>query len=440
MTHEHEMEADLVRAAAVQKALDTALLAMPQISSLEDAAQTLCDALSGLPAIDLVAVFELRGQHEVVTVGLHAPPDFLRRHGSPSRRDAGIHERAHLGPWVEAWVPAAKVGAWGRALTRMGTLATSFWPITLGNRAVGVVAVATADERLAGLFLAKGPRVLDLGTTPSALLAERLQARAWTNALRRSLAHVLAEKAFHPVYQPIVDLESREIVGFEALTRFDYGRDPDQCFADAWSVGLGPDLEIATLQAAVLAAKNLPSGKQLNLNISPLLLADPGRLGGALRSADRPLALEITEHDLIGDYPAVRGAVRGLGSGVRLAVDDAGAGIANFSHIVELRPDFVKLDISLVHGVSSNLARQALVVGMRHFSRTAGCRLVAEGIETEEDATTLRDLGVEFGQGYLFGRPARVEQWGVRGSPRAPDGSPTSAEPPQRNRASGWQR
>ena len=118
--------------------------------------------------------------------------------------------------------------------------------------------------------------------------------------------------------------------------------------------------------------------------------------------------LEITEHDAVADYPAVREAVRSFGPNVRLAVDDAGAGIANFGHIVELRADFVKLDISLVRGVNVNLGRQALVVAMRHFARTAGCRLVAEGVETDDEARALKQLGVEFAQGYLFGRPEPV--------------------------------
>ena len=118
--------------------------------------------------------------------------------------------------------------------------------------------------------------------------------------------------------------------------------------------------------------------------------------------------LEITEHDAVADYASLREAVRSLGPNVRLAVDDAGAGIANFSHIVELSADFVKLDISLVRGVNVNLGRQALVVAMRHFARTAGCRLVAEGVETEDEARALTQLGVEFAQGYLFGRPEPV--------------------------------
>jgi EAL domain-containing protein (putative c-di-GMP-specific phosphodiesterase class I) len=214
-----------------------------------------------------------------------------------------------------------------------------------------------------------------------------------------------------PVFQPIVDLESGEHVGYEALTRFESGQRPDLCFADAWSVGLGADLEIATLEMAVAAARDLPAGRWLDLNVSPRLLADPERLRDALLTAQRPLVLEITEHDAIDNYGPVREAVRGLGHDARLAVDDAGAGVANFGHIIELRPDFVKLDISLVRGVNANLGRQAMVVGMRHFSRTAGCRLIAEGVETEEEARTLTGLGVEFGQGYLFGRPEPVDAW-----------------------------
>jgi hypothetical protein len=98
--------------------------------------------------------------------------------------------------------------------------------------------------------------------------------------------------------------------------------------------------------------------------------------------------------------------VRSLGNDIRLAVDDAGAGVANFGHIVELGPDFVKLDNGLIRRVNGNLGRQALVVGMRHFARTAGCRLIAEWIETEAEARTLIQLGVKFGQGYGTGGPS----------------------------------
>jgi EAL domain-containing protein (putative c-di-GMP-specific phosphodiesterase class I) len=255
-----------------------------------------------------------------------------------------------------------------------------------------------------------------------------MHARREERDLRHALEDVLAARSFHPVFQPIVDLETGDTMGYEALTRFDSGQRPDLCFADAWSVGLGPELELATLEAAVAAARDLPAGTWLDLNVSPRLLADPGHLREILWSADRALVLEVTEHELVGDYPALREAVRALGNDVRLAVDDAGAGVANFGHIVELAPAFVKLDISLIRRVNANMGRQAMVVGMRHFSRTAGCRLIAEGIETEDEAATLRALGVEFGQGYWLGRPEAVEHWTAA---RAPAPEPSKLTLPQ---------
>jgi EAL domain-containing protein (putative c-di-GMP-specific phosphodiesterase class I) len=116
--------------------------------------------------------------------------------------------------------------------------------------------------------------------------------------------------------------------------------------------------------------------------------------------------LELSEQDKVDDYKAVRGALEALGPGVRLAVDDAGAGEANLAHIVELRADFVKLDAGLVRGIDTDVVRRALIVGLQHFADQSGCMLIAEGIETDAELRTLRDLKVSFGQGYLLGRPA----------------------------------
>lgn len=226
-----------------------------------------------------------------------------------------------------------------------------------------------------------------------------------------AVSAILRARDFRPVFQPIVDLGSGAVVGYEALTRFASGQRPDLCFADAWSVNLGVELELATLEAAVIAAKDLPVGRWLDLNVSPRLVLDSERLRSILWAANRPIVLEVTEHQAIDDYDLVRRAVRDQGHNIRLAVDDAGAGVANFGHIIELRPDFVKLDIGLVRKVDSNVGRQAIVVGLGHFSRMAGCRLIAEGIETAEEAAMLAALGVEFGQGYLFGHGEPVEAW-----------------------------
>jgi EAL domain-containing protein (putative c-di-GMP-specific phosphodiesterase class I) len=114
----------------------------------------------------------------------------------------------------------------------------------------------------------------------------------------------------------------------------------------------------------------------------------------------------VTEHVAIEDYGAFRTAVKSLGSRVRVSVDDAGAGFASFRHILELRPDFVKLDIGLVREIDHDDVRQALVAGIVYFARKSGCQLIAEGIETTGERDQLRTLGVDLGQGYLLGRPA----------------------------------
>ncbi len=211
-----------------------------------------------------------------------------------------------------------------------------------------------------------------------------------------------------PVFQPIVDIVRDKVVGFEALTRFADGAEPEAFFAAAAAAGLGVELEIATLQAALAASKALPSGAWLSVNASPDLIVSEGRLRPMLAEVDRRIVIEITEHADIADYPAFRAVMAALGPRTRFAVDDAGAGFASLRHILELRPAFVKLDRWLVAGLDSDEARQAMIAGMRHFARQTGCRLIAEGIETDREIEVLRSLDVHLGQGYALGRPQAV--------------------------------
>jgi EAL domain-containing protein (putative c-di-GMP-specific phosphodiesterase class I) len=126
-------------------------------------------------------------------------------------------------------------------------------------------------------------------------------------------------------------------------------------------------------------------------------------VGQLIRASHRPLVLELTEHVAIDDYRLVRKALAKLGD-VEIAVDDAGAGYASLRHILELRPAFAKLDISLVRGIDNDELRQAIAAGFGYFALRTGCRLVAEGVESQDEADTLRRLGIELAQGYLFGR------------------------------------
>ena len=411
-----EAQADAQLETRIRVVLAESLHGIPEEASVVEAAQAICDQLATLAFVDTASVQVFLGDRGVQIIAQAAPAGYPVPVGThlPPLRAAIVRERARIGPWAE-YVSEDPADGWMPGTIVAGVKALAFGPISHGDHVEGVLLIGTLDEHFARTLVEKMPGIISSSTTLSALLGQRLHVVRGEVELRDAVAAILAERAFHPVFQPIVDLEGGAVVGFEALTRFDSGQRPDLCFADAWSVGHGAEMELATLAAAVEAGKRLAPGAWLDLNVSPRLLADPARLRAILRDADRPIVLEVTEHDVIEDYDAVRDTIAGLGDDIRLAVDDAGAGIANFSHIIDLRPDFVKLDISLVRRVNANLGRQAMVVGMRHFSRTAGCRLIAEGVEVIEEARTLTSLGVEFAQGYLFGRPEPAEVWAVAG-------------------------
>ena len=170
-------------------------------------------------------------------------------------------------------------------------------------------------------------------------------------------------------------------------------------------MGLGLELERATLAAAIEAAHRLPHRVWLQINVSPALVLEHEPLRTIVATSRRRLVLEVTEHVAIGDYPTFRAALARLGPRIGLAVDDAGAGYASLRHILELAPTFVKLDRSVVEGVDTDPARQAMVAGLRHFAQETGCRLIAEGVETEPELQALIGQGVRLAQGYLLGRP-----------------------------------
>ncbi len=433
VTELRSVQADLALEAGFRHVLGAAIQAIAPASTLEQAAQTVCDALTTVPGVDFTAVGAFLGADDAVVIASHAPDGFPLRVGDhlPAHRSSRLWSHALNGPWAEPWVSTPDDSSWGQQLDRVGLRAFAFGPIVHGDHIDGGVVIGTRDPTFAATLVEKMPSLVDVSTTPSALLAERLHAYRASVELRHSVASVIEQRGFQPVFQPIIELRSGEIVGYEALTRFDSGDRPDRVFAHARDLGLGLELELATLRAAVDASRSLPSGRWLDLNVSPALLGQPDSLREIVGRAGRPIVLEITEHDVVDDYQALREAVREVGGDVRLAVDDAGAGIANFGHIVELRAHFVKLDISLVRGVNANLGRQALVVAMRHFARTAGCRLVAEGVETEDEARALTQLGVEFGQGYWFGRPlpAPSSGGGVRIGRRLSDQPAPMQEP-----------
>jgi EAL domain-containing protein (putative c-di-GMP-specific phosphodiesterase class I)/ActR/RegA family two-component response regulator len=211
------------------------------------------------------------------------------------------------------------------------------------------------------------------------------------------------------VFQPIVELASGSVVGVEALARFDDDppRSPDVWFGEAATVGVAAELEVAAATVALRGLDALPAEQYLAINVSPATLRS-GMLGRALdgRSLGR-VVIELTEHHVVDDYRVVDERMSELrGRGARLAVDDTGAGFASLKHILKLAPDIIKLDLQLTRDVDSDPAKRALTAALVRFAADIGALITAEGIETAAELGALRDLGIEYGQGYYLGRPA----------------------------------
>lgn len=223
------------------------------------------------------------------------------------------------------------------------------------------------------------------------------------------LRDLLDAQRYTIVYQPIIKLEPHGLVGYEALARFPVEpvRTPDQWFSEAAEIGLQEELELAVLRKALQVVEHLPADVYLSLNVSPDTILK-GSLVQALEAyPPERLMLEITEHASISDYARVTTELAPLRrQGLRLAVDDAGAGFASFRHILNLKPDVIKLDFSLIHHIDSDRNRRALAAALIRFAEETGSKVVAEGVETEAELQTLRELNVNKVQGYLLGRPA----------------------------------
>ncbi len=407
MERGHEREAHASVLAQERAVVATAVGRLRTGGTVETIAAAIARLVLGLPGLDMAAIllFELDGRATPVGLAPDSGP-VPRRHSVPLPRSRALRKRSLRGPWVEPWKPSDE-DPLNHLIRDLEIGVLGYAQIRSGDDQLGILAVGAAGPSGELAVTERLPALVEFAGLAGALLGSSVAARLEYRSARADIRSVIQGGGFRPVFQPIVDLATRTTVGYEALTRFRDGVPPDERFAAATAVGLGPELELATLAAALQAAAGLPAGQWLNINVSPALALDGGALRALLRDQDRPIVCEVTEHTAIDDYDAFRAAVARLG-GVQIAVDDAGAGFANFRHILELRPEFVKLDRSLVAGIDGDPFRQALVAGMRHFAMSVGCSLIAEGIETEEEMATLVGLQIALGQGYLLGRPEPV--------------------------------
>lgn len=237
---------------------------------------------------------------------------------------------------------------------------------------------------------------------------------------RREIERVLAGGASRAVCQPIVSLGTAEVLGYEALTRPDAVEplnSPAHFLAAANHHGLAAEVDDAWRNAAVSRfGPVLDRGHLLFVNCSPSSLVGGQMRATALQTMVRRhgieperVVIEITEEQAIEDFDQMRRILSGFRSyGFLLAIDDAGAGQSSLQSTVELRPNFVKLDRWLSRDIEFDRARRSMVEAITGFAHQMRARVVAEGIETPEQIEAFIELGVDFGQGFVLGKPAAL--------------------------------
>jgi diguanylate cyclase (GGDEF)-like protein len=356
-------------------------------------------------------------------VGMRIPLD-----GVESLRQPVRLRRAYFGPAAAAdalrrlTTDSALAKILPNALDEANVLAV---PVTAGDRVVAVLSVwgpgclpslepilETVSAMLAmAWFTAPHPTVQRLETHRSSASSD--------TELRSSIESLLVSGGIVSAVQPILRLTNDTVIGYEALARYpplEGVGTPDQLFASAATLNMQSAVDRACMIAALRTASNIGEA-DLFVNVLIGTLVDQHAVAAldkaVLESHADPasIVLEFSEREPVADLALLQRIAAELRArGFRIAVDDAGAGHASMRVIAELRPEFIKLDRSLIQAIDSDRARRALVVALLSFSGHIGARVIAEGIETARERETLQSLGVQFGQGWLLGRPVLTSQ------------------------------
>jgi EAL domain-containing protein (putative c-di-GMP-specific phosphodiesterase class I)/DNA-binding NarL/FixJ family response regulator len=386
-----------------RRRLAAMLSALPREAPLLALAADLTERLPAALTVDGVAIvtFERGSSRAIASSGA------LRHRFPPTKlvaQELGgeIAHQAATGPWLAT--PTVRRGAGGQDLQ------LAFVPFSLATGAppIGCLVYGIQVTAASGPLSHRLADLIDATDLIVASLRPAIEHAETTNAAILDLRRVISRRRFDIYLQPISRLDDGVVIGVEALTRFADGARPDIRFAEAARLGLGAALERATLTAAIETAAALPPQVALSVNISPDVLQHDRSIRDIIARAERPVIIELTEHERIDDYDAVRAAFARLGPNTRLAVDDAGSGYASMRHILSLQPSFVKLDMAWVRGIQHDPVRRSLVSGLAYFAGATGCQLIAEGIESEDERSALLELGVQLGQGFLLGRPAPI--------------------------------
>ncbi len=264
-----------------------------------------------------------------------------------------------------------------------------------------------------------GPQFLDAPEQPVLLVESRAVLRR--RRFHRAKAHLLLSALRHRALELGDQAVFLQVDSYDEALRQVEGA-PDVCFAEAHSVGLGHRLELLALERA---AEHLAvTSGYVAMNVSPGTLLRPQCAALLERLPLDRVLLELSEHDEVEDYAGLEAVLQPLrAAGLRLAVDDVGAGFSSLRHIVQTSPDVLKLDRSIIDGVAADPVLRTLVQALVGFAHGCGATVVAEGIETAEDAAALLELAVDLGQGWHFGRPGPASSLDGSAPP------PATAEP-----------
>lgn len=310
---------------------------------------------------------------------------------------------------IQRALPAAARRRVERASTDLDTVLLQtrhLFALELAPQAVAALRAGLEDAlRIVDDMTGGGSEDPELAARHAAASQLALDVRAVVQAAERLEMHL----------QPIVALNKplSTPTGYEALARFQTTpyEAPTAWFERAAHAGLQLELELSCVRAALDHLPTLSGSTYLAVNASPetLVSNEFARLIDGV-DANR-IVVEVTEHEVVREYDMLLCAIGELRKrGVRLAVDDAGAGFASFRHVVELSPEIIKLDIHLIRGINADHNRTALVRSLVSFAADVGATLIAEGVETQDDLLTLRDAQVPLGQGHLFAHPGPPPQ------------------------------
>ena len=279
---------------------------------------------------------------------------------------------------------------------------------TIVPRLVPIVGFAVLTESPFFRFERLVYRAVDEARAQARRREERSR-RSWGTEVRQ----VIREEAIVVHFQPVVDLETLDVIGYEALSRGPAGsglESPAVLFAHSREAGLSAELDRLCRRVALAALRGLGANRRIFLNTQADHLADPewqdGHLEARLAEAGLgagDLVVEFPQTGAIADESALERWVAELKRrGFRVAIDDIGTGYAGIQAFERLRPDYLKVDISLVRNIESNLIQQEILGSLVSIGRRLGASVVAEGIETEQELDYLKSHGARFGQGFLF--------------------------------------